>query len=376
MNDLTAFHQAFLDYKVQQSLRDDDKQSQVVLAFDRLYVDLMAKARSQKSLLHFLHLNQFNHAVPGLYLWGPVGRGKTMVMDVFFKALPFKQKTRQHYQHFMAEVHQQLNALTGQKDRLEVIAKKMAKTTHIICFDEFDVKDVADAMILGPLFEALFKAGVALVITSNVPPEQLYLEGLARDRFLHAIQVIQKNMVVYDFETGVDYRTTTGLLETRFYSPTDGEDVFMQRHFEQLSAHKYRNNDPVKILGRSICVEHKARYAIWFQFSVICGPQRGPDDYMYLSKHYPVIMISQIPHLDESQDDAVKRFIGLIDELYDQRNLVFISSENAIQKIYSGDRLSHEIKRTISRLIEMQTKQYQQQFLARHQLSGIDLTQL
>ena len=297
----------------------------------------------------------------GLYFWGGVGRGKTYLMDVFYDALPFDNKMRTHFHRFMRRVHHELTALPEQPDPLKTVADRLAKEAKILCFDEFFVVDITDAMILANLLEALFERGVTLVATSNITPDLLYKDGLQRARFLPAIDLLQRYTTVINVDGGVDYRLRSLEQAALYYSPLDDEaSAQLAACFDRLApaASVVRESVLVEIEGRSIKAMKEADDVVWFEFADLCDGPRSQNDYIELAREYHAVLLSGVPVLGEHNDDQARRFIYLVDEFYDRNVKLVISAEKPIVELYSHGRLGFEFQRTISRLQEMQSTDY------------------
>lgn len=298
-------------------------------------------------------------AVKGLYFWGGVGRGKTYLMDTFFESLPFEQKMRLHFHRFMRRVHQELRLLKDQKNPLESVADHLASETRILCFDEFFVSDIADAMILGSLMEKLFARGVSLVATSNIVPDRLYENGLQRERFLPAIAVLKANVDVINVDGGTDYRLRILEQAELYHWPLDAEaEHSLTTSFNNLSTELAKENSILEIEGRHIPVKRIADNIAWFDFTALCDGPRSQNDYIELAKEYHAIILSNIPALHKGIDDQVRRFVNLVDEFYDRNVKLVVSAEKPLTELYSGGRLDFEFQRTQSRLLEMQSCEY------------------
>ena len=295
----------------------------------------------------------------GLYLWGGVGRGKTWLMDMFFESLPFPEKRRRHFHRFMHDVHTELKGLQNQESPLEAVAERMAGDTRVLCFDEFFVTDIADAMILGGLFEGLFKRGVTLVATSNTPPRDLYKDGLQRQRFLPAIDLIERHVEVLNVDGATDYRLRqltqagTYLLATAPDTPQRLEALFAE-----LARYGASTGGTIEIEGRSIPVVRQSSSAVWFDFESICGGPRSQDDYIEIAREYQSVIVSDVPILEPVRENQARRFIALVDELYDRNVNLIVSAAALPVELYRGDRLTFPFERTVSRLIEMQSEDY------------------
>jgi len=297
--------------------------------------------------------------VRGLYLWGGVGRGKTWLMDLFFASLPFAERRRQHFHRFMHDVHAALAQLKQERDPLEHVADTIAREVRVLCFDELQVTDIADAMILGGLFAALFRRGVTLVATSNTPPEDLYRDGLQRARFLPAIELLERHLEVLRVAGATDYRLRE-LTQAGVYLPAGAADTpaRLELLFGRLGGHAARAGGDIVIEGRPIPVVREGAGVAWFEFAALCTGPRSQDDYIEIAREYRSVILSGVPVLEASDDDAARRFIELVDELYDRNVSLIVSAAAAPQALYRGERLSAPFERTVSRLIEMQSAEY------------------
>jgi cell division protein ZapE len=297
--------------------------------------------------------------VKGIYFWGGVGRGKTYLMDMFFDLLPTDKKMRLHFHRFMHQTHEQLNEFKGKQDPLLLIADEIAEQTRIICFDEFFVKDITDAMILGGLFEALFERGVSLVATSNIPPERLYWNGLQRERFIPAIELIQKYCEVVNLDSGIDYRLRTLEQADIFHTPHDQAAIDNLEHsFTHLATEEMTRGCTIEIEHRPVKTVRCAEGVVWFEFADICETARSQTDYIEISRCYQTVIVSEIPQMDSKDDAAARRFISLVDEFYERHVNLMITAEVELEELYIGERLAFEFKRTLSRLLEMQSHDY------------------
>lgn len=297
----------------------------------------------------------------GLYFWGGVGRGKTYLMDNFFESLPFPDKMRAHFHRFMRRVHQELRSLDGQKNPLDIVADRLAKEARVICFDEFFVSDITDAMILGTLMQALFDRGVSLVATSNIVPDGLYKDGLQRARFLPAIDMLNKHTLVVNVDGGVDYRLRALEQAELYHSPLDAEaDASLLASFESLVPDKneIRANTSIEVEGRPIQARFEADDVVWFDFMALCDGPRSQNDYIELAKEYHAVLVANVPALARDTDDQARRFINMVDEFYDRNVKLIISAANPLAEIYGGGKLNFEFERTVSRLLEMQSQEY------------------
>lgn len=295
----------------------------------------------------------------GLYIWGGVGRGKTWLMDLFFASLPFKDKQRSHFHRFMQSVHDELKKQAEQTDPLERVADKIAGKARVICFDEFFVADIADAMILGNLFRALFERGVTLVATSNVPPKDLYQDGLQRARFLPAIAMLEQNTKVVHMDGGTDYRLR--LLErarTAFDSGDPATGPALEQLFEAVAGEPGAANATLTLNHRRLRTRRLAKNVVWFDFKELCDGPRGQADYIEIAHCFHTVVLSGIPVLDTPQNDQTRRLVTLVDEFYDRSVKLIVASAAPVNELYRGHKLAFEFERTSSRLIEMQSQEY------------------
>lgn len=295
----------------------------------------------------------------GLYLWGGVGRGKTFLMDLFYENLEIEKKKRIHFHRMMHEVHMRLGMLGDTEDPLDVIAADMAGNMRVLCFDEFFVSDIADAMILGRLLEGLFRRGVTLIATSNARPDDLYKDGLQRSQFLPAIEQLKKHTEVVEMDSGTDYRLR--LLQQAGTYLTPDDNVARKRlgaFFNDSATSQIEEHRDLEINGRQINAYKCAKGIVWFDFESICDGPRSQADYIEIARWYPSVIVSNVPRLDPMREDQTRRFIALVDEFYDRRVKLIISASCEVQQLYSGKRLEFEFDRTASRLIEMQSEEY------------------
>jgi cell division protein ZapE len=297
----------------------------------------------------------------GLYFWGGVGRGKTYLMDAFYDALPFDNKLRVHFHRFMQRLHRDMKKLEGEKNPLTLIADQLAGQVRIICFDEFFVSDITDAMILGALFEQLFSRGVSLVATSNIQPDDLYKDGLQRSRFLPAIALLNQHTQVVNIDSGVDYRLRVLEQAELYHSPLDEEaERSLQRSFQGLNRDDghVAHNKALDVEGRIITARCISNDVAWFEFTELCDGPRSQNDYIELAREFHAVLISNIPQMSVAKDDRARRFINLVDEFYDRNVKLVLSAEVSLDQLYTGGRLSFEFERTQSRLLEMQSHDY------------------
>ena len=298
-------------------------------------------------------------SVRGLYIWGGVGRGKTMMMDMFCSALPAERRQRMHFHRFMRRVHDALGRHSGQANPLLKVADEIAADGDILCFDEFFVSDIGDAMILGEVMTALFQRGVSLIATSNVEPVNLYKNGLQRSRFLPAIDQIYAYCDVHEIDPGQDFRLRT-LQQAKLYHHPLGDKAqqSLLAGFSALAAELEKDNVKLRIENRMIEAVKVAGDVAWFDFPSICEGPRSQNDYIELATLFTTVLVSNIPLLDASREDAARRFISLVDEFYERRVKLIVSADQPITTLYQGQRLTFEFERTQSRLLEMQSEAY------------------
>ena len=295
----------------------------------------------------------------GLYLWGGVGRGKTYLVDTFYDCLPFQRKLRVHFHRFMRRVHDELTSLEGEKNPLQTVADRLAAEALVICFDEFFVTDIGDAMILGGLMEALFDRGVTLVATSNIEPDRLYENGLQRQRFLPVIDLVKKYTLVVNVDSGVDYRLRTLQQAELYHCPLDeGADASLRASFEALAPEPGKHWERLQINGRYLTCRCLANDVAWFDFAELCDGPRSQNDYIELSRIFHAVLISGVPAFGPDSDDRARRFINLVDEFYDRNVKLVLSAAVPLLELYGAGRLAFEFRRTVSRLQEMQSYDY------------------
>ncbi len=296
----------------------------------------------------------------GLYLWGAVGRGKTWLMDLFYDSLPMRARRRSHFHHFMRDTHQQLRQIGARREPLQLLARRIARQTRLLCLDELHVNDIVDAMLLGGLLEALLRYGVLLVVTSNVPPRELYRGGLQRNRFLPAIAVLERDLEVLAVDGGVDYRLRQ-LRRRQIYldSRAANSAAQLQSLFDDLAGDHGESATELRIAGRRLRALRRRGDVVWFSFAMLCEGPRSPSDYADIAQEFGTILLSDVPLFTAPQhDNAARRFIALIDEFYDQGVKLVLSAAAAPAHLYRGELLQFEFRRTASRLVEMQTESY------------------
>ena len=368
-------------------LKPDNEQYKAALALDSLSRKLTL-AQKPKSILATINNLFIKHeAIQGIYFHGRVGRGKTMLMDLFYQQLKITRKRRIHFHHFMENVHQQLKDFSGKDNPLVLIAKVWSTQVDILCFDEFFVNDIADAMLLAGLLNAMLSNGIILVATSNCPPKELYKNGLQRERFLPTIDVINHYCQVISIDGPTDHRlltTETAELQYRdFYIGNDIENKFLVAYFNKLALGNIRYNDTITINNRKINFRASSDNTIWFDFMALCSGPRSQRDYIKLADRFSNVLISNVPQFSgklipavfsgvedgyqrsgvvmgqlRGLDDEARRFIALVDEFYDRGIRLIITADVDIAELYQGTQLNFEFARCRSRLFEMQRLQY------------------
>jgi len=295
----------------------------------------------------------------GLYLWGGVGRGKTMLMDLFYECQPVDDRLRIHFHRFMQRVHQDLRRLAGTANPLDEVAERFAAESRVLCFDEFFVSDIGDAMILAELLEGLFRRGVTLVATSNVEPVHLYENGLQRRRFLPAIDLLEQHTRVVNVDGEVDYRLRVLERAEIFHAPLDAEaEAGLMRSFNALAPDTPERNVAMEVEGRTIRARWVAEDVAWFEFAELCEGPRSQNDYIELARVFHAVLVSNVRRFTGRNEDAARRFISLVDEFYDHNVKLILSAEVPVTELYAGERLRFEFQRTESRLLEMQSHEY------------------
>ncbi|MBT8087465.1 MAG: AFG1 family ATPase [Gammaproteobacteria bacterium] len=298
-------------------------------------------------------------AVRGLYVCGGVGRGKTFLMDLFYETLDVEARKRSHFHRIMQDVHRRLAELKGVDDPLDKVAANIARDTDVLCFDEFFVSDIGDAMILGRLLDGLFRRGVTLVATSNSRPDELYKGGLQRERFLPAIRLLEQHTEVITIGDGTDYRLRLLQQAGTFLHPDDADaHRRLTSFFDHSASSQIESEQDLDINGRDIRAYRCAKGVAWFRFDELCDGPRSQADYIELARWYPTIIVSGVPRFDALIEDQARRFIALVDEFYDRRVKLMLSARTDVHSLYAGRRLSFEFERTISRLVEMQSAEY------------------
>lgn len=338
---------------------EDAAQREAIALLQNLFEELLKPPPSQNLWQKLTGSSAAQGRIKGLYFWGGVGRGKTFLMDVFYECLPFKEKRRLHFHRFMREVHHQLRDLQGEANPLRQVASGFSRRARVICFDEFFVSDITDAMLLAGLLEEMFALGMVLVATSNVEPDNLYRDGLQRRKFLPAIELLKTHTRVHRMDGGVDYRLRALESAEIYHFPLDeAAEKGLDRAFTSISPDEGRAEVVLDIEGRSILTRRCGDGVAWFDFAEICDGPRSQNDYIELAQLFQTVLVGKVPVFDERKEDQARRFISLVDEFYDRNVKLIISAEAGIPDLYQGERLGFEFQRTESRLQEMQSHDY------------------
>lgn len=346
---LSCYEQQLRDGQIQA----DDQQLHAIEKLDKIFTALNQPVKKR-----LFKRKSKKQSVTGLYLWGSVGIGKTYLMDLFYDCATFP-KMRMHFFTFMHNIHKQLHEHQGQKNPLTLIANRIAEQTNVICFDEFFVTNIADAMILGELFKSLFAAGITLIATSNTEPDNLYKDGLQRERFLPAINALKQHTDVIHLTTKHDYRRQQKKpAEVYFFPLNDTTETQMQEAFDYYNQGKDYDREPLDVNSRTLAVIRKHDTILWCDFRDLCQQDRSQDDYIILAKHYRTILIDGIEPIASHDRRTILRFVHMIDIFYDEQVRVIISAETPAQALYPGGPHTFEFQRTLSRLIDMQSKDY------------------
>jgi cell division protein ZapE len=332
----------------------DPSQRRAVARLQRLYEEWTAyKARRNSALKRLL----VKPPLPrGVYLWGAVGRGKSFLMDAFYRCVPLVRKRRVHFHHFMREIHRELERLKGTEDPIAAVAERTARRYRLICFDEFHVSDIADAMILGRYLQQVMDRGVQFVMTSNYAPERLYADGLQRARFAPAIALIKERLDVVEVDNGTDYRRLK-MVQVEAYHVGAGGDAALERVFAALKDVE-EEKQPLDVEGRKIPYRRRAGGLVWFDFATLCGGPRSYADYVDLAQRFHTVILSGVPRMSAKHADAARRFTWLVDVLYDDRVNLVVSAEAPPEALFTEGAHSAEFQRTTSRLHEMRSTGY------------------
>jgi cell division protein ZapE len=322
----------------------------------RMHDELLAfKARRSNRLKKLINRPD----VPrGVWLHGGVGRGKSFLMDCFYGSVPYVRKMRIHFHEFMRGVHRELDELKGVADPLDEVARRIARRFRLICFDEFHVSDIADAMILERLMRGLFRNGVTFVITSNYRPDQLYPDGLHRDRVLAAIELLARNLDVLSVDAGVDYRRRSMNRVQAYHTPLGATaDSALRKAFRALGG--TQDEDPrLMIENRELRALRRSGGVVWFDFRTLCGGPRSQNDYLEIAQQFHTVILSDVPRMSAAMSSEARRFVWLVDVLYDQRVNLLMSAECPPEELYTAGAMALEFQRTVSRIVEMQSHEY------------------
>ncbi|MCX7275308.1 MAG: cell division protein ZapE [Burkholderiales bacterium] len=348
--------QAYQAALAERGYETDSAQTAAVERLQRMHDELVAfKASRSNALLKMIR----RPAVPrGVWLHGGVGRGKSFLMDCFYAAVPVVRKTRVHFHEFMRGVHRELDDIKGAANPLDEVARRIARRYRLLCFDEFHVSDIADAMILERLMRGLFANGVTFVITSNYAPSALYPDGLHRDRMLPAIDLLQSELDVLSVDVGIDYRRRSMEQVQAYHCPLGASaDAALRGAFEALA--ETREDEPrLMIENRELRALRRAGGVVWFDFRTLCGGPRSQNDYLELSQQFHTVILSDIPRMSAGMASEARRFVWLIDVLYDQRVKLLMSAQCPPEELYTAGAMAGEFHRTVSRIVEMQSREY------------------
>lgn len=354
-----SIRNAYSEIVARNSLTHDVAQQRIVDALQRLQTRLEVKPGKWQQVLSAIGIRTQRHAPRGLYLWGGVGRGKTFLMDLFFETLDVPAKKRIHFHRMMREVHVRMKAAGNVEDPVDKVAEEFADETQVLCFDEFFVSDIGDAMILGKLLQGLFERNVTLVATSNSSPQTLYQGGLQRKRFLPAIALLEKHTHVVEMNNGTDYRLRLLQHAGTYLTPADAVATEkLRQFFERMAPGKTVEGRMLDVLGRKIRTLRYAKGVVWFDFMEICDGPRSQNDYIEIARWYQTVIISDVPLLGRELENPARRFISLVDEFYDRRVKLIVSAAADVDTLYQGSKLEFEFQRTASRLTEMHSEEY------------------
>ncbi|MCS6947130.1 MAG: cell division protein ZapE [Steroidobacteraceae bacterium] len=360
----SSLRQRYDEELAQHGFAVDPAQLRALDALDLLRMRLIRAERASQTVAGRL-LRRLSVAAPaapirGVYLWGGVGRGKTWLMDLFYHSLPFERRQRSHFHRFMQQLHAELKRQRRRRDPLAPLATALAERARVLCLDELFVIDIADAMLLGRLLQYLGARGTTLVATSNVPPADLYRDGLQRQRFLPAIEWLQQHLEIVHVDGATDYRLRQ-LTKAGVYLDSAAPDTAarLQAMYADLTDNAADNGlRHIEILGRKIPVLRASDNVVWFDFAAVCAGPRSQHDYLEIAREYQTVLVTNVPILDASQDDAARRWIALVDVCYDHAVKLIVAAAAAPAQLYRGTRLAFEFQRTASLLIEMQSRDY------------------
>ncbi len=341
----------------QRDFRLDHAQMAALEHLESLHNRLIHTPVHKPSFLDRL-LNKKTPPIKGLYIWGGVGRGKTYLMDHFYDALPFKEKRRTHFHNFMQGIHNELKSLSKTTDPLNIVASRIASEIRVLCLDEFHVNDIGDAMLLAGILKALFENQVTLITTSNIAPDELYKNGLQRERFLPAIALLNEHTHVHHLDSETDYRMELLERTGTYHVIEENTDTLLEQQFTALAPGEIERHAKLHVNNREIETIAESDDVVWFDFQAICETPRSASDYIAIGEDYHTVMISNVPQLSEAKDDVAQRFIHLIDALYDHNVKTVISAATKPSQIYGGQRHTFAFQRTASRLQEMASEAY------------------
>ncbi|MEM7027746.1 MAG: cell division protein ZapE, partial [Pseudomonadota bacterium] len=322
----------------------DAEQEKAAQMLQQLYEELIRRQQHTQGLFNklqsFAGLNH-EHQIKGIYFWGGVGRGKTYMVDTFYDCLPFENKLRSHFHRFMQSIHKELKTLKNVENPLTIVADRLAEKTQVLCFDEFHISDITDAMLLGNLLAALFDRGVVLITTSNQHPDDLYKGGLQRERFLPAIDLIKEHTKVVNLDAGIDYRLRYLNQAEIYHIPLDDKaSSMLSEHFQHMSPDEGVDHMMLEIENRQIPTVRCGAGAAWFEFNALCDGPRGPADYIEIARQFHTVLVANIPIMDDMQNDLAKRFITMVDEFYDRHVKLIATAEANPEQLYQGKRLA------------------------------------
>lgn len=356
---------AYKGFISDKKISENSSQQEIIGKLQKLADEISAYRKMRDGALGSLIAKKKLSKIKGLYIYGDVGRGKSMLMDLFFENVEVKRKRRVHFHAFMLEVHQKLHLLRKerkkhQNDLMPLVANEISKDAWLLCFDEFQVSDIADAMILGRLFEALFKQGVVVVATSNRHPDDLYKDGLQRARFLPFIDIFKQKMEVFELAGETDYRLIQfKSLSTVYFTPLGKEsEMFISGIFSKLTNNANPESSELMVQGRKLEVKKMYGDVAQFSFSELCEKPLGASDYIEIAREFSTLLLSDIPQMGKEKRNEAKRFVTLIDELYEHKVKLICSAEVSPQELYKDGDGAFEFERTVSRLIEMQSEKY------------------
>src|SRR5574343_1033900 len=335
----------------------DEAQTRAAKALQALYSNLLAFKVNRNST--FKRLLSPSKPPKGVYFWGGVGRGKSFLMDCFYDSVPYRRKKRIHFHAFMQQIHRDLDKYKGEADPMLKVAEQVAKEVRLLCFDEFHVSDIADAMILGRLMDGLFAQGVILVMTSNYPPDMLYPNGLHRESFLPTIALLNKHLDVFEVEAGIDYRLRALEQVEIYHHPADASaEKKMLEYFKMVAVEEGKRGGHIEVLARNIDTVRRGHGVIWFDFKTLCGGPRSQNDYLEIARGYHTVLLSHIPKMTVHQASEARRFTWLVDVFYDHKVKLIGTAGGAAEDLYTEGTQASEFKRTVSRLTEMHSQEY------------------